>query len=85
MTYQTINARGPDVLIAGAGPSGLFLALTLARQGANVRLVDRHSGPSVESRAMGVQARTLEFYRMAGLADEAIALGILNRPGFIGG
>ena len=76
MTFQTINARGPDVLIAGAGPSGLFLALTLARQGASVRLVDRHAGPSVESRAMGVQARTLEFYRMAGLADEAIALGI---------
>lgn len=76
MTYQPIHSRRPDVLIAGAGPSGLFLALTLARQGACVWLIDRHAGPSVESRAMGVQARTLEFYRMAGIAEEAIALGI---------
>lgn len=65
-----------DVLVVGAGPTGLFLAFTLARQGISVRLIDRHSGPSVESRAMGVQARTLEFYRMMGLADEAVSLGV---------
>lgn len=76
MTIEAQHSRQPDVLIAGAGPSGLFLALMLARQGTCVRLIDRHAGPSVESRAMGVQARTLEFYRMVGIAEEAIALGI---------
>jgi 2-polyprenyl-6-methoxyphenol hydroxylase-like FAD-dependent oxidoreductase len=68
--------RGPQVLISGTGPTGLFLAYALTRQGVSVRLIDRRDGPAPESRAMGVQARTLEFYRAFGLADEAVALGI---------
>lgn len=76
MIYQMHRGRRPDVLVVGAGPTGLFLAFTLTRQGASVRLIDRHAGPARESRAMGVQARTLEFYRMAGIDDEAITLGV---------
>ena len=64
------------ILIAGAGPAGLVLAYSLARQGAPFRIVDPKSGPVSESRAMGVQARTLEFYDQFGIADEAIALGV---------
>ncbi|MFK3737449.1 FAD-dependent monooxygenase [Massilia sp. TN1-12] len=67
-----------DVLIAGAGPTGLVLALWLARQGVAVRIVDRAAQPGSGSRAMAVQARTLEFYRQLGLADEVAAAGLRN-------
>lgn len=71
-----MQKHSPQVLISGAGPTGLFLAYALTRQGVGVRLIDKNEGPAQESRAMGVQARTLEFYRAFGLAEEAIALGI---------
>src|ERR1700733_5899539 len=64
-----------DVLIAGAGPTGLVLALWLARLGVRVRIVDKTAEPGTTSRALGVQARTLEFYRQMGIADEVIARG----------
>lgn len=65
----------PAVLIAGAGPTGLFLALCLTRQGVRVRIVDPKAGPTQESRAIAVQARTLEFYDQLGLGPEALAQG----------
>ena len=70
----------PQVLIVGAGPTGLVLALWLARVGTRFRLIDKNSGPGLASRAMAVQARTLEFYRQLGIADEVVAAGFrLNR------
>ena len=65
----------PQVLIVGAGPTGLVLALWLARAGTPFRLIDKNSGPGQASRAMAVQARTLEFYRQLGIADEVVAAG----------
>lgn len=70
-----------DVLIVGAGPTGLVLALWLAQQGVGVRIVDKTPGPGTTSRALAVQARTLELYRQLGLADEVLAAGKRN-PGF---
>lgn len=64
------------VLVVGAGPSGLVLALWLARSGVPVRLVEKNSGPGQASRAIVVQARTLEFYRQLGIADEVVNAGI---------
>ena len=64
-----------DVLIVGAGPTGLVLALWLARQGAGVRIVDRTEGPGTTSRALGVQARTLELYRQLDLTDAVLKQG----------
>lgn len=64
-----------DVLIVGAGPTGLMLANQLARRGVRVQIIDRHSGPAQQSRAMAVQARTLEIYSKLGIADQALALG----------
>lgn len=63
------------VLIVGAGPTGLMLANQLARQGIRAMIVDRHSGPAQQSRAMAVQARTLEIYAKMGIIDRALALG----------
>ncbi len=65
-----------DVLIAGAGPTGLVLALWLNRLGVSVRIVDQSDGPGETSRAIVVHARTLEFYRQVGLADQAVEHGI---------
>ena len=56
-----------DVLIVGAGPTGLVLALWLTRLGVRVRIVDKTAEPGTTSRALAVQARTLEFYRQLGL------------------
>ncbi|MEO6803171.1 MAG: FAD-dependent monooxygenase, partial [Granulicella sp.] len=64
------------VLIVGAGPTGLVLAISLARRGVPLRIIDRNSGPGQASRAMAVQARTLEFYRQFGFAEEMVARGI---------
>ena len=65
-----------QVLIVGAGPTGLMLALRLARHGVAFRIIDSNSGPGEASRAMAVHARTLEFYQQMGFADQLVALGI---------
>ncbi|MEW9836310.1 FAD-dependent oxidoreductase [Mesorhizobium marinum] len=64
-----------DVLIVGAGPTGLMLANQLARRGVRVEIVDRHDGPARQTRALGVQARTLEIYAHLGIVDRAHELG----------
>src|SRR4051812_2743439 len=66
----------PQVLIVGAGPTGLVMALWLARLGVPFRIIEKHSGPGQTSRAMAVHARTLEFYRQLGFADEVVQAGI---------
>jgi 2-polyprenyl-6-methoxyphenol hydroxylase-like FAD-dependent oxidoreductase len=65
-----------DVLIAGAGPTGLTLAVCLQRYGIRARLVDRLEGPSPLSRALAVQARTLELFDDLGLIEQALARGL---------
>src|SRR4051812_1600675 len=67
--------RHDDVLIIGAGPTGLVLALWLTKLGVNVRIVDKTSEPGTTSRALAVQARTLELYRQLDLTKEVIAQG----------
>ena len=67
--------RGVEVLIVGAGPTGLVLALWLSRLGVRVRIVDKAAEPGTTSRALAVQARTLEFYRQLGLADAVVERG----------
>src|SRR5215470_2575316 len=64
-----------DVLIVGAGPTGLMLAIQLVRRGIRILIIDRHTGPSVETKALGVQARTLEIYSHLGIVDRALELG----------
>ncbi len=64
-----------DVLVVGAGPTGLMLANQLVRRGVRVQIIDRHAGPSLQTRALGVQARTLEIYAKLGIVDRALELG----------
>ncbi|MFC7554071.1 FAD-dependent oxidoreductase [Pseudoroseomonas wenyumeiae] len=67
-----------DVLIVGAGPTGLVLALWLTAMGVRVRVIDRTAGPGTTSRAMAVQARTLELYRQLDLAEAVAEAGRRN-------
>lgn len=64
-----------NVLIVGAGPTGLMLANQLARRSVPALIVDRHAGPSIQTKALGVQARTLEIYAHLGIADRALEMG----------
>ena len=64
-----------DVLIAGAGPTGLVLALWLTKLGVPVRIIDKVAEPGTTSRALAVQARTLEFYQQLGLAQAVVERG----------
>ncbi len=59
-----------DVLIIGAGPTGLVLALWLTKLGVKVRIVDKTAEPGTTSRALAVQARTLELYRQLDQGQE---------------
>ncbi|MBE1162182.1 FAD-dependent oxidoreductase [Dyella acidiphila] len=65
-----------DVLIVGAGPTGLVLALWLTRLGVNVQIIDKAAAPGTTSRALAVQARTLELYQQLELADTLVAGGV---------
>ena len=64
-----------DVLIIGAGPTGLVLALWLTKLGVKVRIIDKTAEPGTTSRALAVQARTLELYRQLDLTDAVVANG----------
>jgi 2-polyprenyl-6-methoxyphenol hydroxylase-like FAD-dependent oxidoreductase len=64
-----------EVLICGAGPTGLVLALWLTKLGVKVRIVDRTAEPGTTSRALAVQARTLELYRQLDIAGAVVARG----------
>jgi 2-polyprenyl-6-methoxyphenol hydroxylase-like FAD-dependent oxidoreductase len=65
-----------DVLVVGAGPTGLVLALWLTKLGVRVRIIDKTAEPGATSRAVAVQARTLEFYRQVGLAGAVVEGGV---------
>src|SRR5579859_50798 len=68
-----------QVLIAGAGPTGLVLACGLLARGIRARIIDKGDGASRESRALGLHARTLEVFDMMGLADQFVSQGQVVR------
>lgn len=71
-----------EVLIVGAGPSGLSAALFLASRGRKITVIDKNLERSDKTRAIGVQAGTLELYRSAFgavLSDEMVACGVPAR------
>ena len=63
------------VLIVGAGPTGLAAAMSLARAHIPVRLIDKALQPDPHSRAIGIQARTLELLEQHRLVEPFLALG----------
>ncbi|MEU6172356.1 FAD-dependent monooxygenase [Streptantibioticus parmotrematis] len=73
-------ATTTDVLIIGAGPTGLTLACELARRGVGFRLLERSATPSTASRAKTIQPRTLEVADDLGIVDRVLAQGKVNIP-----
>ncbi len=65
-----------DVLVVGAGPTGLTLALELARRGTSVRIIDKAREPTKLSKAIVMHARTLEVLEPEGTADAMVAAGL---------
>lgn len=63
------------VVIVGAGPTGLTAALELSRLGVDVRIVDRGAAPSINSKALAIQGRTLELLMDRGVGHELLRLG----------
>ena len=61
-----------DVLVVGAGPTGLMAGVVLSRRGVPAVVIDRKAGPTRESRALAVQARTMEIYDQLGLAEKVL-------------
>ncbi len=66
-----------DVLIAGAGPTGLSLACQLIRYGVDFLILEKKEGVTPYSKAIGVQARTLEIYEQIDLANRAVQQGTI--------
>lgn len=64
-----------DVLVVGAGPTGLTLAIQLLSRGVSTRLIDRDPGLPKLSRAIGIQPRTMETLDMMGVADRLLEIG----------
>ena len=64
-----------QVLVVGAGPTGLVLAAELLSRGIRTRIIDKGDGVALQSRAIGIHARTLEVLDMMGLAETFIDIG----------
>ena len=68
-----------DILIVGAGPTGLSLACDLARRGISCRLIDKKSGPSTIMKATVLTPSTLDYFEDLGLFDRARETGTAVR------
>jgi 2-polyprenyl-6-methoxyphenol hydroxylase-like FAD-dependent oxidoreductase len=69
--------RDTDVIIVGSGPTGLMAATLLVRSGIKVRIIDKTEQQAHESRAFGVQAKSLELFLNIGLAEEFLQRGVI--------
>jgi 2-polyprenyl-6-methoxyphenol hydroxylase-like FAD-dependent oxidoreductase len=69
---MTASPHHPTTLIVGAGPTGLTLAIELARRGVPIRIIDREAERARTSRAIGTQARTVEVFRLLGIPEMAL-------------
>ncbi|KAJ7490256.1 FAD binding domain-containing protein [Mycena galericulata] len=70
----------PSVLIAGAGPAGLVLAITLLKNGVPVRIIDKEPTLRIGSRGAGIQPRTLELYEFLGVLPEFLKKADTSHP-----
>ena len=77
MTSPAVPADTSDVLVVGAGPTGLMMATLLRRAGVAVRIVDKGEQQAHESRAFAVHAKSMELFGSIGLADQFLERGLI--------
>lgn len=65
-----------DVLVIGAGPTGLLMAAEVARHGLSCRIIDKEAAPAEKSRAIAIQPRTLEIFDHLGIVDPFLVEGL---------
>ncbi|MGC5702620.1 FAD-dependent monooxygenase [Pseudomonas sp. NFXW11] len=70
-----VPAGSPAVLIVGAGPIGLTMAILLRQRGVPLRIIEKNAGPSTATKAIAIHSRTLEIFRAMGVAEQAVAQG----------
>ena len=76
VAQSTMDPGSTDVLIVGAGPTGLTAAIELARRGVACRIIDRRAEPSsAADKAIGIQCRTMEIWENIGVVAEAMDAG----------
>lgn len=68
-----------DLLVIGAGPTGLFMAAEAARHGLTCRIIDKSPSPSDKSKALAIQPRTLEIFDHLGIVDRFLSKGVKIR------
>jgi len=74
---EQLHHKPVDVLIVGAGPTGLMMACQFAIHKVSFRLIDTNESPSKNSGALIVQARSLEIFEQMGIAGKALQEGIV--------
>jgi 2-polyprenyl-6-methoxyphenol hydroxylase-like FAD-dependent oxidoreductase len=74
MNMVTTEAK-TQVLIVGAGPTGLMMASQLARFGIAFRIIEKNEGPTTQSRALVIQPRSLEIFEQMGIVERAVNQG----------
>ena len=79
MNGMSLTRPDCQVLVVGAGPTGLVLAAELLARGINTRIIDKGDGVALQSRAIGIHARTLEVLDMMGLAERFVERGQVVR------
>ncbi|CRK81138.1 putative pentachlorophenol-4-monooxygenase [Neobacillus massiliamazoniensis] len=76
-----MNSFDTDVLIVGAGPTGLTLANELARHDISFKIIDSAITTSQTTKALGIMPRTLELYEKTGIDKEMVEMGLVT-PAF---
>jgi 2-polyprenyl-6-methoxyphenol hydroxylase-like FAD-dependent oxidoreductase len=75
MNGNSLSRLDCQVLVVGAGPTGLVLAAELLARGIHTRIIDKGDGVALQTRAIGIHARTLEVLDMMGLAERFVERG----------
>lgn len=80
LLIETMRSKDTQVLIVGAGPTGLALACDLARRGVRFRIIDKADTYFIGSKGKGLQPRSLEVLDDFGIVDEILGLGKFHIP-----